>query len=156
MLAGADSSSPGEDGAKAREKVRSMLPLHRKHFDAMGCYLGDDYYESPIVVRDGTSLPPHNALEYHARARPGSRFPHYWINETTSILDKLGAGFTLVTESPSELEALVTVFGRRRIPVSVVPQLEGAMVRYEARHVLVRPDGHVAWRGGRSPDEQVI
>lgn len=152
MIAGADSSRPGDDGERSREKVASMLPLHRKHFDAVGCYLGDDYYDSPVIVRDGTMLPPHDALVYHARARPGSRLPHFWVDEKHSILDLLGKGFTLLTAAPAELDSLVAEFSRRRVPLSVVVQPAIEMTRYEARHVLVRPDGHVAWRGDSAPD----
>ena len=48
--------------------------------------------------------------------------------------------------------AFESAFAARRVPLSVVslddPEI-GAL--YERRLVLVRPDGHVAWRGDTPP-----
>jgi len=152
MVAGAHSSDAGAVGSRSRETVQSMLPLHRKHFDAVGIYLGDDYYESPLVIRDGTALPPFDALKYHNLARPGSRLPHYWVDGNVSILDRLGPGFTLLTAAPQEVNALAEALDAREVPVAVLSQSRLDMQRYEAVHVLVRPDGHVAWRGRQLGD----
>jgi hypothetical protein len=52
--------------------------------------------------------------------------------------------------------ALEAALADRGAPVSSTPiddpQIAGL---YERKHVLVRPDGHVAWRGDSLPDDPV-
>jgi hypothetical protein len=70
------------------------------------------------------------------------------------ILDLYGRGFVLLrlgTHAPegSALEAAAAV---RRVPLATVALAEPEAARlYEYPLVLVRPDGHVAWRGDKVP-----
>lgn len=63
------------------------------------------------------------------------RAPHVWLSPGKSTLDLFGRDFTLL-----DLDKLGN---------------EEARALYERRFVLVRPDGHVAWRGDAAPGEAI-
>ena len=87
-------------------------------------------------------------------SRPGSRAPHVWLQDGRSILDLYGRGFVLVrfgadTPDASAFEAAAAT---RAVPLQTVTLTEpDAMQLYSSRLVLVRPDGHVAWRSDEMP-----
>ncbi len=91
-------------------------------------------------------------------ARPGARAPHAWLDDGRSVLDLYGHGFVLLRlgEGASDAAEIVAAAGRRRVPLTVVALTEPAVVQlYERSLVLVRPDGHVAWRGDTPPADPV-
>jgi len=83
-----------------------------------------------------------------------ARAPHFWLDAKTSSLDLFGAGFVLLAFAEVATAALTAAAHRREVPLTVhrIESDEGAKL-YERRLVLVRPDGHVAWRGDRLPDD---
>lgn len=100
-------------------------------------------------------LPPETVMLYHQNARPGSRAPHVWMAEGRSTLDMFGPDFTLLRlgKRPPSGAALVAAAASRRVPFKVVDCRHTEVARaYERALVLVRPDGHVAWRGDDLPD----
>jgi 2-polyprenyl-6-methoxyphenol hydroxylase-like FAD-dependent oxidoreductase len=156
MHAAAHIEDPGEEGAQSLARFAELLPLHDKHFDGVGVYLGDDYGTSAIVVPDGTPEPPRSALRYHALARPGARLPHRWLADGLSILDRLGLDFTLLTAEPEDAAPLAAAMAAIGAETLLLPLDAAGMRDYEARHLLVRPDGHVAWRGDGCADPAAI
>jgi len=88
-------------------------------------------------------------MVYTQTARPGSRAPHGWINESRSTLDLFGRGFVLLRFNPArEVDALVNAAAAQGLPLEVIDlHDEGIAALYERELVLVRPDGFVAWRG---------
>jgi hypothetical protein len=92
--------------------------------------------------------------EYHPTTRPGSRAPHAWLGDDHSTLDLYGGGFTLLrfgADAPSTAP-IEQGFARRQVPLAVTTITEMAIgALYERRLVLVRPDGHVAWRSDELP-----
>lgn len=122
--------------------------------------LGYCYDKSPIIWSDGTAGPPEDAWDFVPSARPGSRAPHAWIGENRSMLDLFGHGFVLLRfgASPVSGEPLVQVAAARAVPLQIVDIANPDIERlYERKLVLVRPDGHVAWRGDEAPaDAQLL
>jgi len=141
-------------GAALRADLAEKLKTQRKHFAAVGIHLGYRYEESPICVADGTPAPADDPQNYIPVARPGSRAPHLWLAPGRSILDIFGHGFTLLRfgATPPDMSALRQAAESRGLPLTVhdINNPDAAKL-YGAALVLVRPDGHVAWRGNAPP-----
>ena len=165
MRAGFDSQIPfsplleeeSEEGKKLRTKAReAILRTRAKEFqhDSAGIELGYRYENSPICVADGTPPPPDDHAIYTPTTWPGARAPHAWLNDGRSTLDLFGRGFVLLVLSSktADISAFTSAAKNVGLPLEVV-SLDEAKVRevYERPLVLVRPDGHVAWRGDSAP-----
>ena len=89
-------------------------------------------------------------------ARPGTRAPHAWLGDDRSTLDLFGGGFVLLRlgyDSAGD-SALLAAARSRRVPLAVVDIADAAVAAlYQCRFALVRPDGHVAWRGDALPGD---
>ena len=73
-----------------------------------------------------------------------------------STLDLFGRGFTLLGFGARAAEAAPLVEAARAcgVPIEFVPLNEPNVAGlYGRKFVLVRPDGHVAWRDDRMPDD---
>ena len=128
----------------------------KKEFDAPGVHLGLRY-SSPIVIPDNFSSIPNNTHEWTQSSYPGCRAPHAWLKPGLSTLDLFGHGFTLMcfnSNSNSGIEQLQKICDKKQIPLTThqINNLEIAQL-YERAFVLVRPDGHVAWRGDEIPQD---
>jgi 2-polyprenyl-6-methoxyphenol hydroxylase-like FAD-dependent oxidoreductase len=127
-------------------------------FRTIGLQLGYRYEESPIIVPDGTPPPPDDPENFVATTRPGSRAPHVALKDGSSTLDFYGPGFVLVrlgAEAPEGAE-IAEAAKSRGVPLRTVTIDEpGAAPIYERKLVLVRPDGHVAWRGDDVPADSL-
>jgi hypothetical protein len=152
---------PTPEGAAARRRIGEDIVTNRaKTFISDGIALGYRY-ESPVVIPDGTPPPRDSVMEYHQTSRPGSRAPHAWLSPpesegTRSIIDLFGKSFVLLrcgaeVADPSGLAAAAK---QRGVPLDVVSIDDPAIARiYERPLVLVRPDGHVAWRAATAPQD---
>jgi 2-polyprenyl-6-methoxyphenol hydroxylase-like FAD-dependent oxidoreductase len=118
--------------------------------------LGYCYEQSPICVSDGTEPPAVCGMDYVPSARPGTRAPHIPLPDGRSLLDEFGDGFVLLqlTPVPIAVNSVLTSAADRGLPLRILElQDPTALEIYEQPLVLVRPDGHVAWRGARLPDD---
>ena len=116
------------------------------------------YEDSPICIADGTPPPPYDRFSFTPSARPGARAPHAWLEDGTSTLDLFGTGFTLLRlgAAPPDGQGWVRAAKRRGVPLTEIAITDsGATELYGADLVLVRPDGHVAWRGNTCPDDPI-
>jgi 2-polyprenyl-6-methoxyphenol hydroxylase-like FAD-dependent oxidoreductase len=145
------------EGAATREKVgREFAEMMRREWFTLGIHLGYRYEGSPICWPDGTAPPPDEARSYAPVARPGHRAPHAWLADGSSTLDLFGRGFVLLgfDAAAHDAEPLLQAARARGVPLEFVTLHEPQVAAlYARKFVLVRPDGHVAWRDDRMPDQ---
>jgi hypothetical protein len=121
-----------EADAKRAELGRKFYESTRAEWESWGVQFGYRYADSPIVIPDGEP-PPDDPMVYTPSSHPGCRAPHAWIGPGRSMLDLFGRDFVLMDSEQLGVKAL-----------------------YEKKFVLVRPDGHVAWRGDEAPAEEIL
>ena len=125
--------------------------VHHSH--SIGLGLGFSYDEGALIS-DGTAPRGLTLGRYDPSDRPGGRFPHLWLDlaRQRSTLDLFDRDFTLVHGPKSaDWGAAAREVGERlgitlgTVQLDAVDPRDGLdMSLYGA--VLVRPDGHVAWR----------
>jgi 2-polyprenyl-6-methoxyphenol hydroxylase-like FAD-dependent oxidoreductase len=121
------------------------------HLHSIGQALGFTYHEG-CVVQDGTVPRPLNPRVYEPSDRPGARFPHAWLDASRerSTLDWFDEHFVVVTGPRGDAwaQAVLDVSQHLGLPVEfrMLETLGEGMEMGPRGAVLIRPDGHVAWR----------
>ncbi len=148
----------GPDVPALLAQLQADIEANREHFGSRAMDLGFRYVTGAIVPADGAD---------GDGAKVGERAPHAWLvppdGARVSTLDLFGADFVLLTTGNAErwsaagLDARVSLrvvaFGPGRElddPTGEVARRYGLA---SGGAVLVRPDGHVAWRTTRTPRE---
>ena len=144
-------------GAALRKSIGDTIYAEEfdREYDMEGVPLGYRYEGSPIVISDSTSEIPFEVMTYTPTARPGHRAPHAWLSDGRSTLDLFGEGFTfLVFDQDIKLECVVEAAKSRSVPLKIEAiETKEIATLYDKRFVLVRPDGHVAWRSNYLPED---
>jgi putative polyketide hydroxylase len=152
--------------------LRAALMEQVKHLDSEGQDLGF-YYPSGALIPDDTPPPSGDSQIYVPCAKPGSRAPHMWLRPAVkgktdpvcqsalvSTLDLFERRFTLLSDATGERWRLAARDAAQDlvVPLSTFTIGPGGdFYSHEADWadlfgvglggaVLVRPDGHVAWR----------
>jgi len=143
------------EGIELRERLKENIRWMARQFNSAGSHLGHRYFSSPIIIPDGTPEPPDDLSQVTQSTWPGSRAPHVWLADGTSTIDWFGKGFVLYS-TPAKIDAAKSIeagFIKHKIPISLVTSdLPNVHKIYEFSLVLIRPDGHVAWRGKTPPE----
>jgi 2-polyprenyl-6-methoxyphenol hydroxylase-like FAD-dependent oxidoreductase len=149
----ADILAPTPAGDVARREIGARLEKENmKSWQPTGVHLGYIYHPSPIVVPDDTPRPADDTIGYVPTTFPGARAPHSWLEPGRSTLDLFGDGFVLLAFADVSTGALERVAAAVGLPLAVHRiTAPAAAALYGRRLVLVRPDGHVAWRGDAVP-----
>ena len=118
----------------------------RAEFHSLGLVLGYSYAGSP-VVQDGPVHVIGDSTQFAPSTDPGSRLPHAWIDERTSLYDGLSRGMTVLgplhraQHEVAELERRATAL---EIPLRIVES--PSHYPWADEFLLVRPDQHIAGR----------
>jgi 2-polyprenyl-6-methoxyphenol hydroxylase-like FAD-dependent oxidoreductase len=147
-----------DDPATEEQRKQLGAELERvvgREFRTIGAQLGYRYDASPICVADGTPALPDPMETYEPTARPGSRAPHAWLADGRSTLDLFGRGFALLRFAEAiDTSGLHQAAAKRGVPLWEVAIDDPTTASlYERGLVLVRPDGHVAWRADAVPSD---
>ena len=146
-----------ERGRRVREEVgTALLENLGRMTESLGLQIGYQYHPSPICISDGTPPLPDDPDHYVATTRPGVRAPHCWLSDGRSTLDLFGRNFVLLRlgKSAPDDSDIAAAAAECQMQLDVVTLTEPqAAELYENSLVLVRPDGHVAWRSNDRPDD---
>jgi 2-polyprenyl-6-methoxyphenol hydroxylase-like FAD-dependent oxidoreductase len=146
----------GAAGDALRARVGEVILRTRwKEWNTLGVQLGYRYADSPVIAADDTPPPPDEPSAYVPSTWPGCRAPHAWIAPRRSTLDLFGRGFALLRFGAGiDAGGIERAAARAGVPLQLhtIRNPEIAAL-YESPLVLVRPDGHVAWRGTRAPQD---
>ncbi|RKP56574.1 FAD-dependent monooxygenase [Pararobbsia silviterrae] len=149
------------EGAAIRERVGHALEhgLKREWY-SMNMHLGYRYMDSSVIVYEADENRAHIDAEneqgavYTPSTRPGARAPHLWLADGRSTLDLFGSDFVLVCSGPSRELPTQLLRAARTLTLPLrVEYVSEAHTLYAKPYVLVRPDGHVAWRGDALPND---
>jgi 2-polyprenyl-6-methoxyphenol hydroxylase-like FAD-dependent oxidoreductase len=132
--------------------AEAIQKAKRAEFHSLGLVLGYTYAGSPIVQPTDPRADDPDVTRYTPTTDPGSRLPHRWLPDGSSLYDRLGPGLTLlgpVSSNEAGVAALVGQAAELGIPLMV---LEPVPSDTGDEFLLVRPDQHIAWRSEAAED----
>ncbi|MEV7770352.1 FAD-dependent monooxygenase [Kitasatospora sp. NPDC086791] len=147
--------------AERRPVARQVIDISLANSRARTSYRIDDEllltaaYRSTAVLSDpqDPARPPLDPEREHPDSAPGTRLPHVRLTDPpgpASTLDLVGSGFTLlVTGGEAVWQRQADTAAAAGLPVALRP-LPTALAPADGA-VLVRPDGHIAWRAPHPP-----
>ncbi len=156
------------EGIAARKKRSDAIEDQRNHFIFLGQEIGFGYWDSSLVTQDGSAhyVEAHQVADpiytYIANAKPGARAPHCWVmykGEQKSLLDLFTTDFTLLIygdrkgwqemlhDLPEDIQVNIYTIGTENADLVDVHNVWHQYYGIDhAGAILIRPDGHVAWR----------
>jgi hypothetical protein len=160
MVERINAAARGDPGQALSPK--EAVAASRRYGNFAGMELGFGY-ESAAIVPDGSEpeAVEDEVVDYVPSARPGRRAPHVWIERggvRLSTLDLFGSHFALLTGRAGKPWIAAATQARAELGVPLEVHASGADFddpggRFAERYgigddgaVLVRPDGHVAFR----------
>jgi 2,4-dichlorophenol 6-monooxygenase len=164
------------DGATRRARLEGYFQTLRMEFQCADIDLGFEYSDSPAVVPDGSDAPRRDptGYEYVPVARPGHRLPHAWLERfgralSTHHLQRPGWWLLLAGDDGGDwCDAAAGLAAELGLDLAAERIGPGAELRDahdewkrvrghdEAGAVLVRPDGHVAFRAAGAADPAAL
>ena len=158
----------GTEGIAARARVAEALALKNHEFNALGIELNQRYFSSAVLLDDSApeTWAADPVLHLQATTRPGAKIPHVWLVDEAgrkiSTLDVVGRGrLTLMTglgglaweaaAAALDLPFLKSVVIGRPHVRDVYCAWARCREIDEAGALLIRADGHVAWRQRTAP-----
>ncbi|MGW9262795.1 FAD-dependent monooxygenase [Gordonia terrae] len=163
QIVGADADLLAQDseaGAGLRARLTAHYAERRGENESFGTELGYGYPDSPVVTTatdedEIGTISAADPLVYTPTACPGARAPHVFLSADDSIIDNFTDRFTLVDfgADPRAVADIVAAARDLGVPMKhVTIGSRSARELYRRDLVIVRPDGHVAWRSDHGPD----
>ncbi|KAG8158507.1 hypothetical protein KVR01_011629 [Diaporthe batatas] len=161
-LAGGGAQKLGQEDSEEGKELREWIHRHYQENNGENTDFGVEMgyrYKSDIIPRtlddrkeDEPAWDPH---VYHPTTWPGGRPPHVFLNDGSAIFDHFGPWFTLVEFLDHQVhpergsQHLVEAASGLAVPLRHIHlrNEDHAAQIWEKSLVLVRPDGHVVWRG---------
>ncbi len=158
-----------DNDATVRSRVLAAIAAQRSQFDLIGIDLGYAYEEGALVADGSAPIAVSDPVsDYRPSTRPGARFPHFWLDahrqtRSSHELFDYGRSTLLLGDSVRRVEAgsaaldeVAERLGLRLVSLAGVgvPLAHQAAVHTHCEitaegALLIRPDGHVAWRQAR-------
>ena len=141
------------DGQTVRARVGKRIQGAKlSEFYTLGTMLGDRYADSPVVQAvDAALVGQRDFLNYIPNSLPGSRAPHVWLHDGSSLFDHFGQGFTLLATphaAQADIDAALAQAQHLRVPLKLLqPDNPAISSLYPRCLTLIRPDQHVGWAG---------
>ncbi|KAL5320105.1 hypothetical protein ACEPPN_013167 [Leptodophora sp. 'Broadleaf-Isolate-01'] len=148
-----------ELNSDAGKEAKKRVHEHYQENDGENTDLGiemDYRYKSSICIADPTMDEPEwKPSVYTPSTFPGSRAPHVFLEDGSAIFDHFGKYFSLIDfrtedETQSNAELLLDSAAKKNFPLKHVKlqnENHARKIWGNVPLVVVRPDGHVAWRG---------
>jgi 2,4-dichlorophenol 6-monooxygenase len=160
------------EGAKRRRLLEEAIQLKNYEFNAHGVEMNQRYASGAVLSDDSPAEPWEQdpELVHQPTTRPGAKLPHAWLvdarGERISTLDVVAKGaFTVLTGLSGGVwdtaasacrEALGVPLRVVRVGAENFRDAYGEWSRIceiaEDGVLLVRPDGHIAWRRATGPE----
>lgn len=147
-----------EQGDAIRKKIHDHYQTHDGENKCFGIEMGYTYKSAVVLAEEPSAGPKFNPRSYIPSTVPGHRAPHVFLNDGTPLFDLYGKHYSLVDftggAAASGVDHLLTAAKRRGVPLEHIKLAGEATARklWERDLVLVRPDGHVSWRGDSVSD----
>lgn len=142
-----------DEGARLRKEIGAEIGrLGNAENEALGIELGYRYEDSPVICDEDGAPPELDDLFYRPNTWPGARPPSLFLDDGRAMFDLFGPGFTLLSFNGADTAEFEEAAASRALPLDTVA-IDDANARrlYQRDLVLIRPDGHVAWRGDAPP-----
>lgn len=134
-------------GASVANDAASIQRTKYGEFHSFGLVLGYSYAGSPVIQpsNTGRSATPNDS--FTPCTEPGSRLPHHWMSDGSSIYDRLGPRLTLlgpISSNETACRRLVDNATTQGITVFLLQAPE--TYEWKDEFLMIRPDQHIAWR----------
>ncbi|RFU24410.1 hypothetical protein B7463_g11929, partial [Scytalidium lignicola] len=146
-----------EQGRNLRREIHEYYQKHDGENKDLGVEMAYIYHSKVIIPEDPSTEPKFNPRNYVPSTWPGIRAPHVYLQDGTAIFDLYGKHYTLVnfsTRADHGAKFLTTSAEERGVPLKHLELQEETNAReiWGKDLVLIRPDGHVGWRGDSISD----
>ncbi len=152
-IAKSDIDNPASATARA-ELAQKIVQIGNAENESWGIEHGYRYTDSKVIVcdQDKAQEPAFDRLHAKPNGWPGSRLPHFYLNDGTALYDQLGADFTLIALDGIDTKAFTNAADSAGIPLRVL-KIDGDKNLQALGYslLLIRPDHHIAWSGKRIP-----
>ena len=147
------------EAERVREDIRNeIIRIGNAENESWGIEHGYSYNDSGVILydQDPALAPGFNSMHATPSAWPGSRLPHYYLEDATPLYDHLGREFTLIILNGSDSTSFERASSETGIPLDVLQISNDANLNSLGyKYILVRPDQHVAWSSNALPADCV-